>query len=263
MFRILNKKILFGTTLRLTPAAIIPFFNTPNKNDIDNLKTNPKDGPITGWERVRQMFTVNEDDVISIELHNVIQASLFGAFVGVCYGGFLKSKDAYISFLENNQATIFKSTFEAKRKLQDYVTIAFAKGAVRWGWRLFIFTGMYTLIATTISIYRDKNSVLEYVVAGAVTGSLYKVNLGLAATLVGAGLGAALSLIAGIVIIGILKISGVSMADIRRSLYGLKEMREEQYNQGVEKHAKEKHDNLTKHHDQLVESKGKTKVDEL
>lgn len=58
MFRILNKRIFFGTTLRLTPAAAIPFFNTLNKNDYNKLDTNPKDGPSTGLDRVKLIFTV-------------------------------------------------------------------------------------------------------------------------------------------------------------------------------------------------------------
>lgn len=39
---------------------------------------------------------------------------MFGAFTGACLGGFAKSKDAYVYFIENNQATIFKSTLQAK-----------------------------------------------------------------------------------------------------------------------------------------------------
>jgi len=30
-----------------------------------------------------------------------------------------------------------------QKKLQDQVTIAFGKGAFRWGWRLGLFTGAY------------------------------------------------------------------------------------------------------------------------
>lgn len=38
-------------------------------------------------------------------------------------------------------------------------------------------------------MYRGNTSLVEYVTAGALTGALYKINLGLAATFVGAGLG--------------------------------------------------------------------------
>ncbi|CAK1553515.1 unnamed protein product [Leptosia nina] len=263
MFRFLNKTILYQTSSRLMPAVVIPFFNSNNENDYDMLSPKEEKVSQTGWNRVQCMFKTNDYHELSIELHNVLQTSLMGVFFGVCYGGFTKSRDAYIYFIENNQATSFKSNFDAKRKLQDYVTIAFARGAYRWGWKLGIFSGIYSLIATTISVYRDKNSVLEYIAAGAITGSLYKANLGLAASIVGAGLGAALGVVGGLLIVGMLKVSGVSMDDIRRSLYSIKESREKYYNKGYEDTAEEKNDNLTRHHDVLVETKGPKDLDQI
>lgn len=35
-------------------------------------------------------------------------------FVGGMYGGLLTSKGAYLDFMNNNQATVFKDHFEAK-----------------------------------------------------------------------------------------------------------------------------------------------------
>ncbi|CAG5035896.1 unnamed protein product [Parnassius apollo] len=89
---------------------------------------------------------------------------------------------------------------QAKKQLQDYVTIAFAKGAVQWGWRLGIFTGTFILITTTVSVYRGDTSLVEYIFAGAITGAIYKANLGLAAMIVGAGVGATLSTLGGLAI---------------------------------------------------------------
>lgn len=46
-----------------------------------------------------------------------MQSTLCGAFVGACLGGFALSRDAYLNFIENNQATIFKSTLQAKVRI--------------------------------------------------------------------------------------------------------------------------------------------------
>lgn len=43
-----------------------------------------------------------------------MQSALCGAFIGACMGGFVSSRVAYLNFIENNQATIFKSTADAK-----------------------------------------------------------------------------------------------------------------------------------------------------
>lgn len=53
-------------------------------------------------------------DEISIELHTVIQSTLGAAIIGACFGGFVHSRNAYVYFIENNQATIFKSTKQAQ-----------------------------------------------------------------------------------------------------------------------------------------------------
>jgi hypothetical protein len=44
-------------------------------------------------------------------------------------------------------------------------------------------------LTTTISVYRGHSSILEYVVAGSITGALYKCNMGLRGMAVGGGLG--------------------------------------------------------------------------
>ncbi|GBP28876.1 RPII140-upstream gene protein [Eumeta japonica] len=119
------------------------------------------------------------------------------------------------------------------------------------------------LISTVISTYRDKTSVLEYVIAGFITGGLYKANLGLAAAVVGSGLGAALSLVGGTIICSILWLSGVTMADIRKALYTVKEFRERSLNEAMEKAAEIKHDDVTRFHDILVTEKGEKKLGEL
>ncbi|KAM3962936.1 RPII140-upstream gene protein [Aphomia sociella] len=254
---------MLRTAVRLTPTFIFPLIERRNENDHNMLDLPVPIVPETGWGRVKKMFRKDEFDEVSPELHTVVQASMFGAFFGACMGGYTTSREAYLYFMENNQATIFKSTMQAKKKLQDHVTIAFAKGAYHWGWRLGAFSGIFSLAATTISVYRNETSLVEYIMAGAISGALYKVNLGLAATVVGAGLGSALGFVAGTTILSLLKITGISMADIRKALNKLKEARVDQFNQALEKSAKIKNDDLTRHHQALVEEKGIKKIEEL
>lgn len=255
---------MFRTVLRLSPALSIGLFKQASGQfDHDLLNRPTTTGPQTGWDRVKQMFTGNEHEEISEEMNTVLQSSLCGAFIGACMGGFVSSRVAYINFIENNQATIFKSTAEAKKRLQDYVTVAFAKGAYKWGWRLCFFTGVFSLTSTVVSVYRGDTSLIEYVSAGALTGALYKIDMGLAAILVGAGLGTVLSTAAGLMIIGVLKITGINMQDIRKALYKLKEDREDQMHQALEKSATIKNDKLTDHHKQLILEGGEKKMDDI
>lgn len=85
----------------------------------------------------------SEFGTMTTELNSIMQAGFLGLFFGVCYGGVTKARDAYNLFMDSNQATAFRSHLDAKKKLQDQVTIGFAKGAFRWGWRISVFTTCY------------------------------------------------------------------------------------------------------------------------
>ena len=67
---------------------------------------------------------------------------------------------------------------EAKRKLQDQMYLAMLKGGWRWGWRLGVFVGTFTLISNTIAVYRNKSGILEYATAGTITGGFFKFSMG-------------------------------------------------------------------------------------
>lgn len=56
MFRILNRRLIFGTAIRLTPTFIIPIVSQRNTNDVDNTSRS-EDNKSTGWDRVRAMYT--------------------------------------------------------------------------------------------------------------------------------------------------------------------------------------------------------------
>lgn len=56
-----------------------------------------------------------------MELINVAQTTMFGCFIGACFGGFVKSRDAYVYFIESNQASVFSSTFDAKASKTDHI----------------------------------------------------------------------------------------------------------------------------------------------
>ncbi|KAJ0180006.1 hypothetical protein K1T71_004597 [Dendrolimus kikuchii] len=247
--------------VRVSPS-FIPIFTKRFENDTNTLE-HPPSAPKTGWDRVKAMYSTDEYGERSAELHSVVQSSLCGAFIGACMGGFVSSRQAYLYFIENNQATIFKTTMQAKKRLQDYVTLKFAKGAYTWGWKLGIFTGIFSLLATTVSVYNDETRLTDFIGAGTITGGMCRVHLGLAATVVGAGLGAVLSTISGLAILGILKVSGFSMNDVRKALYSVKEARHDQFNQALEKSSTIKNDNLTQHHDSLVKEKGEEKIAEI
>lgn len=79
---------------------------------------------------------------------------------------------------------------------------------------------------TTISVYRGRSSLVEYVSAGAVAGSLYKVNMGLRGMAVGGLLGGGIGGVAGCASLLLLHVSGTSMEEVRYWQYRWRENRD-------------------------------------
>lgn len=178
------------------------------------VKKSVDDTEETGWDRVVKLFQKDEYDNYSPELGNIYQTTVLTGFVGACYGGFIHSRDAYLSFIEKNEASKYADHFEAKKKLQDHVTINFFKGALRWSWRLALFGGLYTSFVTLSAVYRGDSSLLDYVLGGFISGFIYRINYGLNGVIVGSTLGSFVGLLAGTLTLTLLRFTGKSYDDV-------------------------------------------------
>lgn len=80
----------------------------------------------------------------SPQVVNVGHIMMMSMAVGGIIGGFFRSRIAFLDFVDRNDATSFGSHLEAKQRLQDKVTVGFARGAFQFAWRLTAFTGIYS-----------------------------------------------------------------------------------------------------------------------
>ncbi|XP_065722162.2 RPII140-upstream gene protein [Drosophila suzukii] len=206
----------------------------------------------TGPERLKQMFSIDEFGSISSELNSIYQAGFLGFLIGAIYGGVTQSRVGYMNFMENNQATAFKSHFDAKKKLQDQFTVNFAKGGFKWGWRVGLFTTSYFGIITCMSVYRGKSSIYEYLAAGSITGSLYKMNLGLRGMAAGGIIGGFLGGVAGVTSLLLMKASGTSMEEVRYWQYKWRLDRDENIQLAFKKLTEDENPEIFKAHDEKV-----------
>lgn len=257
MFR---RILTFSTPgVAVVSAGLFPFAtNEHDKVDHDSMQKMYADAPgdrQTGKERLYLMFSVDEFGRVSNEINSIYQAGFLGFLVGACYGGFVHSRVSYMNFMERNQATAFKSSFEAKRKLQDQVTLTFAKGAFKWGWRLALFTTSYIGIQTVISVYRGKSSVYEYLVAGGVTGAMYKFNMGLRGMTSGGLVGLTFGGIAGLLSLAILRATGTTMEEVRFWQYKWQDSRDQAIRDSIAKQSAGDPDPLLEgHHEKFGSS---------
>ncbi|BFF90548.1 RPII140-upstream gene protein [Drosophila madeirensis] len=243
---------------RFLIAGILPTFHDSPDDVVDKenktykayLASKPPNE--TGLERLKHMFTIDEFGSISSELNSIYQAGFLGFLIGAIYGGVTQSRVGYMNFMENNQATAFKSHFDAKKKLQDQFTVNFAKGGFKWGWRVGLFTTSYFGIITCISVYRDKSSIYEYLAAGSLTGATYKMNLGLRGMAAGGIIGGFMGGIAGVASLLLMKASGTSMEEVRYWQYKWRVNRDDNIQAAFKKMTEDEHPELFKAHDERV-----------
>lgn len=104
-----------------------------------------------------------------------------------------------------------------------------------------------------MSVYRGKSSIWEYIAAGSSTGALFRMNLGLRGMVAGSIVGGALGVVAGGASLGIMKLSGTSMEEIRYFQHQMHKKRIDLEQAGYAKQAESDNANpLLDAHHQLI-----------
>jgi len=179
------------------------------------------------------MFLPDEYGRTSKELTLITQSTIASSFLGGVFGAVLQSRETYISFMENNQATKFANHLEAKRELSRVMYIAFYKGAFRWGWRIGGFTASYSTLMTVASVYLGRESVLDFIFAGGITGLLFRAHLGPKGMVSGLFVGSVLGTFAGTASTVVLKAGGMSMNDMRNFTKTMRDMRDDKIRDNI------------------------------
>lgn len=146
----------------------------------------------SGWDRLRQLFVKDEQESYSQELINIYRSALSAGILGWVYGGipaFIHAKRRYI---EQSQAETYHNRFDAVQCAHRAATRGFLRYGWRWSWRTAAFVTVFNSVNTGLTVYRNKNALSHFVVAGAVTGSLFRINLGLRGLVAGGIIGALL-----------------------------------------------------------------------
>lgn len=182
--------------------------------------------PDTGWDRIKDLFDRDVTQNYAEELTNVIKSGIFAAVAGFIYGGLPAARHARQRYIQVSQAEIYSSRVDALRSSHNAAIRGFVRYGWRWGWRVTAFVTLFNSISTGLSVYRDKYTLSHYGAAGAVTGGLFRLNLGLRGLVAGSIIGAVLGLPVGTLIISMQSLAGETIRERRRrerrELYELK-----------------------------------------
>lgn len=205
--------------LAATPPAV------PGGVNVPRLVGKPE-FPDTGWDRIKDLFEREQNQRYPEELSNVIKGGFAAAVGGMIYGGLPAARHARQSFIRLSQAEIYTSRVEAVRSAHHAAIRGFIRYGWRWSWRVTAFVTLFNSVSTGLSVYRDKTVLSHYAAAGAVTGGLFRVNLGLRGVVAGTVIGAAMGLPTGALILAMQSLSGETARERRRrerrELYQLK-----------------------------------------
>lgn len=182
--------------------------------------------PDTGWDRIKDLFDRGDMQALPEEVTNVVKSGFAAALVGMVYGGLPAARHARERFIQLNQAEIYHSRVEAVRSAHNAAVRGFVRYGWRWSWRVAAFVTLFNTVSTGLSVYRDEYTISNYAAAGAVTGGLFRLNLGLRGLVAGTVIGGSMGVPAGALLIAIQKLSGETVRERRRrerrELYELK-----------------------------------------
>ncbi|XP_067856306.1 complex I assembly factor TIMMDC1, mitochondrial [Heptranchias perlo] len=182
--------------------------------------------PETGWDRIRELFDRDETKKYPEEIINIWKSALVAACVGMVYGGIPAARHAKIRYIEQSQAEVYRNRLEAVRSAQNAAVRGFVRYGWRWSWRVTAFVVIFNTVSTGLSVYRDQNLLRYYSAAGAITGGIFRMNLGLGGFIAGTIIGAVMGVPAGALILAMQKAGGETVRERnrreRRELYELK-----------------------------------------
>uniref|UniRef100_A0A8D9BUU9 Complex I assembly factor TIMMDC1, mitochondrial n=1 Tax=Cacopsylla melanoneura TaxID=428564 RepID=A0A8D9BUU9_9HEMI len=131
----------------------------------------------------------------------------------------------YLDFVTKLNSQMFQSHTEAKHELTKLLGTTFAKAFIHWGVRLTFFTTLYTLTTNILASYNDSVAIWNFSASGCLTGTIYRIPLGLRAMVVAGTVGGFIGTIAGCSCVFILYMFGTKYDDIQDWHYKARNMR--------------------------------------
>lgn len=172
--------------------------------------------PDTGWDRIKDLFEKDVTQRYPEELTNVIKSGIVAAVAGMIYGGMPAARHARQRYIHISQAEMYTSRADAVRSAHNAAIRGFVRYGWRWSWRVAAFVALFNSVSTGLSVYRDKYVLSHYAAAGAVTGGLFRLNLGLRGLVAGSIIGAVLGIPTGALIISMQSLTGEAVGEKRR-----------------------------------------------
>ncbi|NXI37949.1 TIDC1 factor, partial [Galbula dea] len=183
----------------------------------------PAPPPETGWERLRELWRRDELQRYPEETVNIFKSAFTGGLVGWLYGGLPAFYQARKTFIERSHGELFQNRADAVQSAHRAGLRSFIRYGWRWSWRVAAFVTIFNTVSTGLSVYRNKTTISNFASAGAFTGALFRMHLGLQGLAGGFIFGTAFGIPAGGLFMIMQNLAGETMQEKRnrerRELY--------------------------------------------
>uniref|UniRef100_A0A8D0B582 Complex I assembly factor TIMMDC1, mitochondrial n=1 Tax=Salvator merianae TaxID=96440 RepID=A0A8D0B582_SALMN len=171
--------------------------------------------PDSGWERLQLLYRRDEFNQYPEEFVYIVRAALAAGIIGCIYGGIPGFKYAKKRYIEQSEGEIYHNRLDAVQCAHRAGTRGFIRYGWRWGWRVAAFVTIFNTVNIGLNAYYNENAMSHFVVAGAVTGGLFRVQLGLRGLVAGSIIGALFGLPAGGLLMAMQNLAGETLIDRR------------------------------------------------
>ncbi|XP_026519858.1 complex I assembly factor TIMMDC1, mitochondrial [Notechis scutatus] len=172
--------------------------------------------PNSGWERIRELFRRNDQKEYPEESLHIVKAAFTGSLVGFVYGGIPGYLNAKKQYIEQCEGELYHNRLDAVQSMQRSAIRGFIRYGWRWSWRVAAFVAIFNTVNTCLSVYRGKSTLGHYTIAGACTGSLFRMQLGLRGLIGGSVIGGLLGGSLGTLLMGLQKVSGETFIERKK-----------------------------------------------
>ncbi|XP_074669106.1 complex I assembly factor TIMMDC1, mitochondrial [Strix aluco] len=183
----------------------------------------PAPPPQTGWERLSELWRLDERRRYPEETLNIVRSAVTGGVVGWLYGGLPAFQQARKAFIARSHGELFHNRADAVQSAHRAGLRSFIRYGWRWSWRVAVFVTIFNVVSTGLSVYRNKTTIGNFASAGALTGAIFRMHLGLQGLAGGFVFGTAFGIPAGGLLIVMQKLTGETLQEKRnrerRELY--------------------------------------------
>ncbi|XP_011403934.1 PREDICTED: complex I assembly factor TIMMDC1, mitochondrial-like [Amphimedon queenslandica] len=146
-------------------------------------------GEGSGWKRVQSLFKLSNGSRPPEEIEAWSNAVFVATAFGFLFGGLIGARHSGDKYIAMNHNTKYQHPIQAHREMHGAAALGFLRQGLKWGYKMGAFVALFSGCDILLSVYRNKDDMLNMIASGGVTGLLFRVRYGIKPSIGGMTLG--------------------------------------------------------------------------